>query len=267
MIINSIVDSDVMAIHRNPDRGKMNKWETLKRMIHGVDVVVEVLDARDIPGTRLPLAEKWAGSKRLLVIVNKKDLLPQGKRIPKLQNRGISMSAKDADENGRWKVLHEILSRTEQRPARALFIGYPNVGKSTLINLLARRKAARVSAVAGTTRDIQWVKVNDDLIISDYRGMFPSEERKEDLVMKGALNIQGYEDIYAHKFAEKILVTPVLKRWLEREYDINLKDAKHSEDVLRIIAERRKWYLKGGEPNLEEAAKNLVRKMAEAPQI
>lgn len=248
------------------DRGEMNPWSFLKDMIHGVDIVLEIVDARDIPGTRLPLAEKWTGSKRLFMIANKADLLPPGTILPKLQNKGMYISAKSTDENVRMGLMRAILARTDTRPVKVLLLGYPNVGKSTLINMLARRKVARVSAVAGTTKNMQWIRIGD-LIVTDYRGMFPKYEKKDELVRKSALNVQGDEEKYAYNFAEKILKSAQLKKWLEKKFDINLTKVSDSDGVLAKIAERRKWYLKGGELNLQEAAKNLVKAMADAPEM
>jgi ribosome biogenesis GTPase A len=253
--------------------GEMNPWSSLKDMIHGADVIIEVVDARDLTGTRLLLAEKWAGSKRLLLLANKTDLLPPDQsskpihpsRLPKLQNGGMWVSAKDPSL--REKIISTILSRTKNRPVRAILIGYPNVGKSTLLNMLAQRKAAKVSAVAGTTKNLQWVNINEELTISDYRGMFPKYEKKDELVRKGALNLQGDEEGYAYKFAEKILRSEQLKKWLEEKFNIELGGVHDSEALLSKIAERRKWYKKGGELNLEEAARALVRAMAEAPEM
>jgi hypothetical protein len=236
-------------------------------MIHGADVIVEVLDARDIPGTRLAVAEKWTGSKRLLAVANKADLLPEGARRPKLQNRGIYLSAKFGGDAGRQRLMQAITGRTDARPLKAIFIGYPNVGKSSLINLLAHRQAVKVSPVAGTTKDIQWIKISEELMVSDYRGMFPKSENKAGLVRKGAIKIGAGHEAYAYDFAKRALGSPALKAWLEERYGVELGAAKHPEDVLRIIAIRRGWLLKGGEPNVAEAARHLLRAMMEAPEI
>ncbi|HSB46392.1 MAG TPA: GTPase [Candidatus Bilamarchaeum sp.] len=254
-----------MALWRKEDRGKMNKWIALRDMIGGADVIVEVVDARDIPGTRLPVAERWAGSNRLVIMANKADLLPAGSILPKLPHRGVYVCAKNPDQRGR--IIRTIMERAKSPQVKAILVGYPNVGKSTLINMLAKKKAAKVSAVAGTTKNIQWVRISDDLIISDYRGMFPEKEKAEDLVRKGAKNVQGDETYYAHIFIEKALAENVLGRWLEKRYDISLSGAKDSEEVLGRIAKRRGWIVKGGEPNLLEAARSVVRAMAEAPKI
>lgn len=248
-------------------RAPKDHWRFLKNMIHGADVIVEVLDARDVKGTRLEVAETWAGSKRLLAVANKADLLPPGMERPRLQNKGIVMSAKADGDAGRRRLIKSIMERSAARPLKAIFIGYPNVGKSSLINMLVHRQAVKVSPVAGTTKDIQWIKVDEGLMVSDYRGMFPKSERKDSLVRKGAIKIGAEQEGHAYDFAARALKSPVLRTWLEKRYGIGLGPAKDPEDVLRIIAIRRGWVLKGGAPNVGEAARHLLRAMAEAPEI
>ncbi len=249
------------------DRGKAGEWSFLKGMIHGADVIVEIVDARDVQGTRLPVAERMAGSRRLLMVANKTDLLPKGSALPKLANKGFTISATTANENQRQALIRAIMARTAARPVHALLIGYPNVGKSTLVNMLAHRSAAKVSPVAGTTKDIQWVSITPDLIISDYRGLFPKKEAKAELVRKGAMDVRGDEEVHAHPFAERVLHSRVLRAWLEQKFDVDLKAARSSDDVLIAIASRRRLFIKGGELNLEEAARLLVRAMKDAPEI
>ena len=256
-----------MALHRLEDRGKMNKWAALKDMMGGADIIVEVVDARDIRGTRLPFAEMLAGSNRIFFIANKTDLLPAGTGRPPLPYSGMYVSTRDSGPKQRRAIIDAMLGRTKNRPARALLIGYPNVGKSTLINMLAKRKAAKVSAVAGTTKNIQWVKVTESLIVSDYRGIFPEKEAEDSLVRKGALNVQGDEIYHAHIFLKKVLGNQALRKWLGEKYDVDLSGAEETEEVLEKIARRRGWFVKGGEPNIQEAARSVVRIMIKAPEI
>lgn len=244
-------------------RRRLGPWEKVRELIHGADVIIEVVDARDIKSTRIPLAERWSGVARLLMIVNKVDLLPEGKKIEK----GIAISAKERKAEDRNRIIKAILERSDSRPVRALLIGYPNVGKSTIINMLARRKVARVSPVPGTTRNLQWIKVNPDLVISDYRGVFPKHESEADMMRKGALNVTSKREHYAYRFAEKAMKSKVLKDWLEKTYDVELEGAGDSEEVLKRICERRGWYLKGGEVDLGRAARHLLKSMNEAPEI
>lgn len=234
-------------------------------MIHGADVIIQVIDARDPEGTRLPLAEKWSGVARLMTIANKADLLI-GDKLPDLPRHSFRFSAKTSKEEQRIELIEKIMKKSQKRPIHAILIGYPNVGKSTLINFLAHRKAARISPVAGTTKDLQWVKINEDLIISDYRGIFPSREKKDDLVRKHALNITTDSD-YSIKLAEKIVKNPKLLMWICEYFDLNSPQINNSEELLSEIAKRRGWFIKKGELNLTEAGKSLMRAMMEAPEM
>ena len=246
---------------------KKDQWQKLRDVIHEADLIIEVADARNIEGTRIPILEKWAGVMRLLIVANKIDLLPNSETIV-LPKRAVKISAKLASERERRNLIEIIVSRARinRRPVRALMIGYPNVGKSTLANMLAHRNVAKVSNIAGTTRHIQWVRVNDDLVLSDYRGMFPKSEERDSLVKKGAINIQRDPEAYANKIAARILKNGRLLKWLEKKFDASLAQAEKPEDVLAAIAERRKYYLKGGLLNLQEAARQLLRAIMDAPE-
>jgi ribosome biogenesis GTPase A len=222
------------------------------------------VDARDAEGTRVLTAERWADRNSLLVVANKSDLL----RKDQPRSQGIlHVSARSREADDRRRLLHAIMSRTAMRPVKALFIGYPNIGKSSLINMLAGRRAAKVSPIAGTTKSEQWVIVNGELMATDYRGVYPETEAKADLVRKGALNVQADAEAYAHGFADRILASRRMREWFERKYDLALGGAKTSDAVLAAIARRRGWYLKGGELNIAEAARSLVRAMREAPEM
>ncbi len=251
--------------------GKKRKanWDLLQDLIQQADVVIEVVDARDTHSTRLPIAEKWAGSNRLLIVANKKDLLPENSELPQLPHNGIYVSAKDRTEKTRKTILEAIRKRARTLPARGVIVGYPNVGKSSIINLLAKRAAAKVSAVAGTTTHVQWVKVSGDIIINDYPGVFPSSEKQFNLIRKGALNVSSDGIGPAYAFLQRAMKSTLLLSWLEQYYDIKLQGLllEDPEEVLAIIAKRRGWLLKGGEPNVEEASLSLIRAMREAPEI
>ncbi len=243
----------------------MDRWAFLRKLIREADVVIEIIDARDPSATRIQLAERWAGSNRLVIAVNKIDLLEKGAR-PVLPRGVVRVSGKDQSGDSRKRLLEAIRKRARKLPARGVVVGYPNVGKSTLINMLARRKAARVAPVAGTTTNIQWIRVESDILISDFPGVFPKGERKEELVRKGALDTPDPES-YVHEQAERIIRNKILRRWIEEYFDIDLSDAKNSEDVLERIAKRRGLLQKGGEINASAAAGVLLKAMREAPQI
>lgn len=236
-------------------------WRHLRQLIKEANVVVEVVDARDVEGTRLPLAESWAG-KKLMIIANKMDLADE---IP--DETRFVISAKRCGEADRKRIIGEMVERTAKRPVKALFIGYPNIGKSSIINMLAKRKAARVSPVAGTTKNVQWVKVNPELMVTDYRGVYPKGEERIDLMRKGAVNIEKDAELHAYEFAKRALGSQRLRSWLGEKLGMELSGIEDEDGLFRAIAKRRKLVLRGGELNTEEAARILVRLMREAPEI
>jgi len=232
----------------------------MKKLIHEADVIVEVVDARDIEGTRLPLVEKLSGTNRLIILVNKSDLAEKTK-IPK---NAIRVSARNPDH--RKIILDFIMKKTEKRPVKALLIGYPNVGKSSIINLLAKRKVVKVSAVAGTTKNIQWVKIGDNLMLSDYRGIFPKGSKKEELVRKKAINIDDKPE-YGYQEAKRVLSSPRLRKWVGERLGIPLEGIEDEERLFEEIATKRNLHIRGGGLNIDEAAKILLRVLREAPEI
>lgn len=238
----------------------MKKFEEMKLLIHEADVILEVVDARDLQGTRLPIVERMSGTSRLIIVVNKTDL----SEPPAIPKNAIKVSAKTAES--RRIVINAIMKKTGKRPAKALLIGYPNVGKSSIINMLARKKVARVSAVAGTTKNIQWVKIGNDLMVTDYRGVFPKGEKKEDLVRKKAINIDDNPE-YGYLEGKRILGSMKLRKWVGKKLEIDLEGINDAEGLLEAIAKKRNFYIRGGGLNTQEAAKILLRLLRDAPEI
>jgi ribosome biogenesis GTPase A len=236
-------------------------WRALRQLIKEANVVVEVVDARDVRGTRLPLAETWAGAK-LMIIANKADLAD---KVP--DDTRFVISAKYCEDSERRKIIREMVGRTKKRPVKALFIGYPNIGKSSIINMLAKRKAAKVSPVAGTTKNVQWINVNEELRVTDYRGVYPKGEEQDDLMRKGAINIEKDAELHAYAFAKRALASKRLRRWLEKKLDMDLSGIDDEDGLFTAIAKRRKLIAKGGALNTDEAARILVRLLRDAPEI
>jgi ribosome biogenesis GTPase A len=256
-----------MEPKRPPGRKMKGGWVFLQKLIAEADVVVEVVDARDIEGTRLRRAEIWAGSNRLLICVNKCDLLPRKRKIILPGGSAVAISAVDRSGESRKRLLEAIRKRARKLPARGVIVGYPNIGKSAIINLLAGRKAAKVAPVAGTTTGVQWINVSEDIMISDYPGMYPKMESRDDLIRKGAFDVRQDVEVFAVIRAKKALESPLNRRFLAERFSIDMKGIHEPEELLEAIARRRGWLKKGGEPNTEQAASALILALSEAPEM
>ncbi|MBI4167553.1 MAG: 50S ribosome-binding GTPase [Candidatus Aenigmarchaeota archaeon] len=229
----------------------------IRRIIESADLVIEVLDARDPFGTKNTEVEKLVkmSRKRLLTVVNKVDLVksvdyPESSKtcIISSKNRRSAAILKDF-----------IKANLPKTPARVAIVGYPNVGKSTIINLLKGRKSASVAPIPGHTKGVQWVRVDEDILLLDSPGIVPSYEKDViSIAIKGAIEadqIKNPERV-AHSILEKILSEN--PGALEKFYDIKLA-SEDPQEILVTIAVRRGRLLKRSEPDTLSAAKTVIR--------
>src|SRR5699024_9010447 len=148
-----------------------------------VDVVLELVDARAPQASQNPMLQEVIKSKRRLMILMKKDLADTHEteqwlthfRQQQIESLAIDVNV-PKDIQAVIQSVHtlgedlkvELTKRgVSQRPLRALILGIPNVGKSTLINRLAHKRIARIGDRPGITRHQQWIKVRGDFELLD----------------------------------------------------------------------------------------------------
>ncbi len=235
------------------------------------NVIMELVDIRNIDGTRIPFLKKFGSVDKILTIANKSDLA-----TPELLNicaeKGmLAISARDPNRKKmRETVLNAIMGKSQRKQIKVTIFGYPNVGKSTLINLLANGKKANVSPVAFTTKGKQHIRLNDRVMLVDLPGIYPKKQDKVTLLFKGAVNVQGvadpeqfFIDLFERKFPDREFVA-----WLKSAFEIEF-DEKNEEigpfEILEKIAFRRGFLLKGGLPDMPTAARLVLAKLSQAP--
>lgn len=159
-----------------------------------VDVIIEILDARVVSSSRNPMVSKIAPNKPRLIILSKKDLADKDKTLQWVQyfeSQGhmaipLNINKDDLQQiiNKLKIVLKDKIERDKKRGfktsiIRALVVGIPNVGKSSFINKIAKRKATIVGNKPGVTKSQQWIKVRDDFELLDTPGvLWPKFEDK-----------------------------------------------------------------------------------------
>lgn len=173
--------------------------ENLKK----VDFVIEIRDARIPDSSRNPMLDGIIHTKPRLIILSKKD-----KADPKLTKEWITYLEKDNVRVIALDLVHENYkaaivqaSKTlcasfiekqkrrgiKSRALRAMVCGIPNVGKSTMINTLAKRKAAKTADKPGVTKSLQWIKLDKDLELLDTPGVLWPKFDDQQIGLKLAL--------------------------------------------------------------------------------
>ena len=180
---------------------------SLVEQLKKVDVVLEVRDARIPLSSRHPQVENWIGSKEHVLVLNRVDMIPlqiQQAWTEWFRAQGVQPYFTNANQGQGISVLLQATKDTGDRmnrrrrdrdmlprPVRAVVIGFPNVGKSALINRLLKRKVVNSARRPGITRQLRWVRISDQLELLDAPGVLPS--RMED--QEAALQLAICDDI------------------------------------------------------------------------
>lgn len=196
------------ARHAIFDKGQSKRiWSELYKVLDCSDVVVQVLDARDPLGTRSPPVEKHlkenARHKHLIFVLNKCDLVPTwvtrrwvavlSQEYPTL---AFHASLTKPFGKGSLIALLRQFSRlhTDKKQISVGFIGYPNVGKSSVINALKMKKVCKVAPIPGETKVWQYVTLMKRVFLIDCPGVvYPSSDTETDIVLKGIVRAERLE--------------------------------------------------------------------------
>ncbi|KIX07244.1 uncharacterized protein Z518_01897 [Rhinocladiella mackenziei CBS 650.93] len=299
--------------HRYPDSSRKAFDKIFKQVLDAADVVLYVLDARDPEGTRSREVERQimsaeSGSKRLILVLNKIDLVPPPvlkgwlthlrRYFPTVPLRASTpasnahtfdhkqLTLKATSESLLRSLKSYAASKQLKRSISVGVIGYPNVGKSSIINALTSRLnkgtpsfACPVGSEAGVTRSLREVKVDSKLKILDSPGIvFPATvdgEDKEDkqrrraehearLILLNALPPSQISDPIpaVNLLLSRLSTSEALYEKLLSHYGIaalgSFAKGDKTTDFLVQVARKRGRLGKGGVPNLNAAAMTVM---------
>ena len=240
----------------------------IRKVMPGVDLVIEVLDARIPFSSENPLVNELRGDKPCIQILNKSDLADPVVTAAWLERIAADPTRRAiAHHSGQGKLLPILMRRSEDlvkrvrtRPMKAMILGIPNVGKSTLINGLAERRIAKVGNKPAITQMQQRVQIGTDLVLLDTPGflwprLFPAACGYR-LAVTGAISdrVVDYQDIalYALRFLRARYPDALVAT-----YALDLLSDDDLE-LLEAVGRRRGFLVKGGGIDLQRAAERLI---------
>lgn len=198
-----------------------------------VDLVIELVDARIPLSSQNPLLQEAIHSKEKVVVLMKRDLADQSKTnewIHFFAKKSISAIAVDANnkkdvaalinlvyEKGIAKQEKQLQKGVQERPIRALIVGVPNVGKSTLINRLANKRIAKIGDTPGITRMQQWIKVRGKFELLDTPGVLWPKFETEEIGLKLAAVGTIKHDLTPEQDVAAFLINYLLENY-ERDF-------------------------------------------------
>jgi ribosome biogenesis GTPase A len=243
----------------------------LQEQLKKVDVVLEVRDARIPLATNHPQVPNWIGTKMHLLILNRVDMIPPEVRQAwtqwfKAQNRSVYFA--DARQGAGVATIMKAAQtagvainqrRSERgmlpRPVRAVVIGFPNVGKSALINRLLKKRIVESARKPGVTRQLRWVRISEELELLDAPGIIPGRLNDQLAAIKLAI----CDDIGEASYDRQRITAAMIEIIKELGYSSHLQ-AKYDldplimtgEDYIQAVADQK--YL----GDMERSAHNLL---------
>ncbi len=247
----------------------------IKESLKLIDVVVEILDSRIPYSSANPIVEELAQGKKRIVVLNKIDLADQNKIEKwekKYKEEGKSVIKVDASKGtGIKNIITEIQrlgkevydAKNKKIPNpifRALIIGIPNVGKSTIINKMANKNSAKVGNKPGVTVRKQWIRLSNNVELLDTPGiLWPNLEDKNagvNLALTGNIKqeILDVEEL-AVEAIKRIKEEPKYLEMLKNKYKLenDLLDIL-DYDIIELIGRKRGCLVSGGRVDMVKAS-------------
>ena len=256
--------------------GHMTKaFRMLENEIKLADCVFYVLDSRAPFSCVNPKLNKLCGNKQIIYVLNKADMADE-----KTTDRWKSFFAKDGNSvivlssvkssTGKFlisetlKIMAEKLQKYTakgiNKPIRAMVVGVPNCGKSTLINNLCGQARAMAGNRPGVTRGKQWVRISDKLEVLDTPGtLWPSFENQTVALNLAFIGSIKDDVLNTFELCEELIskLKKIAKGKIEERYKLDVLEEK-SSDVISQIAKKRGFLLSKGEFDLERTCTAIL---------
>ena len=255
--------------------GHMKKTrELISENLKLVDLVIEVLDARIPLSSQNPMLQEILGDKPKIIALNKSDLAANlelwlkffssqnisAVAINSMNGAGIKNLIATAKKIAAPKTHKLEKFGAKPRSARAMIVGVPNVGKSSLINKLAGVNRAKAENRPAVTRSKQWIKIDDGLDLLDTPGILYPKFEDKDVALKLAWTYAINDEVYDIEQTVCLLLEFLSKKFpaglIERFKLENIPAEGH--EILNLIGKKRGCIRRGGEIDSEKTARLIL---------
>ena len=262
----------VEVSHSHYEKGQSKRiWGELYKVIDSSDVIVQVVDCRDPMGTRSKTIERHirenASHKHLVILLNKCDLVPTwatARWVKELSKEypTVAFHASLTNSFGKGALINLLRQfsklHQDKKNISVGFIGYPNVGKSSVINTLRSKKVCNVAPIPGETKVWQYITLMKRIFLIDCPGVVASSNNPDtetNTVLKGVVRIENLQVGAAEDHAIAV-VDRVKPQYLQRTYKVESWES--GLNFLEKLAIRFGKLHKGGEPDVHTAARILL---------
>ena len=230
-------------------------WKIVNEVIEKADIILLVGDARIPEGSfNIEVIHKCRRmGKKIIKVFNKVDLLTKGEQIDLMTKYRDVMAISAIKHKGTMKLLRLINEVAKGETAVVGVLGYPNTGKSSIINAIKGRASAGVSSVSGYTKGKQTIKVTRKIKLIDTPGVIPYQE--DDDLLHAMMAAKSPEKLEDAEYTAMELIEKAKGR-IERFYGV--KVIKDFDETLDNIALKMNLLKKGREPNQHAAAIRII---------
>ena len=258
--------------------GHMAKTKRLiKEKYDLIDIVYEVIDARMPKSSKIKDIDELLKDKPRILIMTKKDLCDMSetkKWIKKYEEEGYRVIAVDLSQNNSvneivdltHSITKEIQEKREakglaKKEIRALVIGIPNVGKSTLINRMAGKKVAVIGNNPGVTKSLSWIKTTSGILLLDSPGiLWPKLSEEEVALNLASLTAIPRDILPVDRIAIHILnkLNEYYPDILKSRYNLDYVDNDLLDEVYDTIGRKIGAVISGGEIDYDRVSKTIL---------